>query len=234
VWEFFRDDILNANDTFLKIGGQKRAVRKQNQFGETLGGPIVKDIVFFFGSYQGTRQVNGLSASSLASDSLFPITYDRSATVIGKVACDGSNINPVTLNLLRQKIANGTYLIPRPQRIAIDSNGNPVGLSTFSIPSHYSEDQILVNTDYILSSIHAFAQRYFYYRQPQNQPFSNTTNTPGNGVTPNFNSQVAVLKLTSALKLPLPERSARRLHPQRRYAQDAVEPYLRSDRHDRA
>jgi hypothetical protein len=30
VWEFFRDDILNANDTFLKIGGQKRAVRKQN------------------------------------------------------------------------------------------------------------------------------------------------------------------------------------------------------------
>src|SRR6202011_276857 len=87
AWEFFRNDVLNANDTFLKIGGQKRAVMKQNQFGGTLGGPIMKDKLFLFGSYQGTRQVNGLSASSLASNSLFPITDDRSAAAIGKIAC---------------------------------------------------------------------------------------------------------------------------------------------------
>jgi hypothetical protein len=225
LWEFFRNDVLNANDTFLKIGGQKRAVMKQNQFGGTLGGPILKDKIFIFGSYQGTRQVNGLSASSLVSNSLFPITDDRSAAAIGRiacpsgstastaagkakwapfnggvsVACDGSNINPVAMNLLRQKIANGTYLIPTPQRYSTDSNGNPIGLSTFSIPSHYSEDQFLVNTDYIISPTQTFSQRYFYSNQPQNQPFSNTTNTPGNGVTPTFNSQVAVLKLISAL-----------------------------------
>jgi hypothetical protein len=225
AWEFFRNDVLNANDTFLKIGGQKRAVMKQNQFGGTLGGPILRDKIFIFGSYQGTRQVNGLSASSLASNSLFPLTDDRSAAAIGKiacpsgstatttagkskwapfnggvnVACDGSNINPVALNLLRQKIANGTYLIPTPQRIGLDTNGNQVGLSTFSIPSHYSEDQFLVNTDYLFSSKHTFSQRYFYSNQPQNQPFSSTANTPGNGVTPTFNSQVAVLKLTSAV-----------------------------------
>ncbi|CAN5590585.1 hypothetical protein BH10ACI4_BH10ACI4_37980 [soil metagenome] len=225
AWEFFRNDVLNANDTFLKIGGQKRAVMKQNQFGGTLGGPIMKDKLFLFGSYQGTRQVNGLSASSLASNTLFPLTDDRSAAAIGKVACpagstaqtaagrakwapfnggvnvacDGSNINPVALNLLRQKIANGTYLIPTPQRFSTDANGNPVGLSTFSIPSHYSEDQFLINTDYIFSAKHTFSQRYFYSRQPQNQPFSSTANTPGNGVTPTFNNQLAVLKLTSAL-----------------------------------
>jgi hypothetical protein len=87
AWEFFRNDVLNANDTFLKIGGQKRAVMKQNQFGGTLGGPIMKDKLFLFGSYQGTRQVNGLSASSLASNTLFPLTDDRSAAAIGKVAC---------------------------------------------------------------------------------------------------------------------------------------------------
>ena len=225
AWEFFRNDVLNANDTFLKIGRQKRAVMKQNQFGGTLGGPIMRDKLFVFGSYQGTRQVNGLSASSLASNSLFPITDDRSAAAIGSiacpsgstattaagkakwapfnggvgVACDGSNINPVSLNLLHKKIANGTYLIPTPQRYSTDTNGNPIGLSTFSIPSHYSEDQFLVNTDYIVTAKHTLSQRYFYSNQPQNQPFSNTTNTPGNGVTPTFNSQLAVLKLTSAL-----------------------------------
>ena len=217
VWEFFRNDIFNANDTFLKMNVQqgvaKRAVMKQNQFGATIGGPIRKDKIFFFGSYQGTRQVNGLSGSSLASNVLFPLTDDRSAAAIGKagctsavpfnggvnVACDGSNINPVALNLLRQKIANGTYLIPTPQSIS-PILGTPyfVGKSTFSIPSHYSEDQFLVNTDYLLSAKHTFSQRYFYSRQPQDQPFSSTTNTPGNGVTPNFNNQLGVLKLTSA------------------------------------
>jgi hypothetical protein len=215
AWEFFRNDVLNANDTFLKIGGQKRAVMKQNQFGGTIGGPIMKDKMFFFGSYQGTRQVNGLASTSYASNTLFPLTDDRSAAAIGAiacpsggsgapffggttVACDGSNINPVALNLLRQKIANGTYLIPTPQRYTTVS-GIRVGQSTFSIPSHYKEDQFLINTDYILTQKHTLSQRYFYSNQPQNQPFSSQVNTPGNGVTPTFNSQVAVVKLTSAL-----------------------------------
>jgi hypothetical protein len=219
VWEFFRNDVLNANDTFLKIGGQKRAVMKQNQFGGTLGGPIIKNKFFIFGTYQGTRQLNGLSSSSNVSLTLFPVTDDRSAAGIARVACsgsssgknwapfnggvnvacNGSNISPVALNLLNQKIANGTYLIPTPQRLSTDTNGNPVGLSSYSIPARFTEDQFMVNTDYVLSAKHTFSERYFYSNDPQNLPFSTCSCTPGNGLTPTFNSQVAVLKLTSAL-----------------------------------
>jgi hypothetical protein len=219
AWEFFRNDVLNANDTFLKIGGQKRAVMKQNQFGGTLGGPIIKDKFFIFGTYQGTRQINGLSSSSNVSLTLFPVTDDRSAAGIAKVACpgsstgkswapfnggvnvacNGSNISPVALNLLNKKIANGTYLIPTPQRISTDTNGNPVGLSSYSIPARFTEDQFMVNADYILTAKHTISERYFYSNDPQNLPFSTCSCTPGNGLTPTFNSQVAVLKLTSAM-----------------------------------
>ncbi|MBA3912597.1 MAG: TonB-dependent receptor plug domain-containing protein [Acidobacteriales bacterium] len=51
LWEFFRNDALNANDYFLKENGQRRPVLRQNQFGGQFGGPIIKDRTFFFGSY---------------------------------------------------------------------------------------------------------------------------------------------------------------------------------------
>src|SRR3954451_1571144 len=62
IFEFLRNDVLNANDFFLNRTGQRRPTLKQNQFGFALGGPIKKDKLLFFGSYQGTRQANGLAS----------------------------------------------------------------------------------------------------------------------------------------------------------------------------
>jgi hypothetical protein len=47
-FEYFRNDALNANDFFLNSASQPRPALKQNQFGATLGGPILKDKLFFF------------------------------------------------------------------------------------------------------------------------------------------------------------------------------------------
>ena len=211
VFEFLRNDKLDANDFFLNQQNQPRSVMKQNQFGGSLGAPIIKDKFFIFGSYQGTRQVNGLSAGSLSSNSLPPLTDDRSAATLGQefcgqvganggtaVACDGSNINIVALNLLNTKIPNGTYLIPTPQTIT-----NNQGFSAYSLPGRFTEDQFLINGDYVISAKHRLAERYFYARAPQNIPFSqcffSTPCTPGSDQGAQFNNHVASLKLTSLL-----------------------------------
>jgi hypothetical protein len=57
VFEFFRNEVLNANEFFLNQTAQPRPALKQSQFGFAAGGPIKKEKLLFFGSYQGTRQI---------------------------------------------------------------------------------------------------------------------------------------------------------------------------------
>jgi hypothetical protein len=195
LFEFFRNTDLDANDTFLKGARQSRPVMQQNQFGGIFGGPVRRNKLFLFGSYQGTRQVNGLSPSSFSSNTLPALTNDRTAAAVGRifcgqptafggvtVNCDGSNISPVALNLLNVKIPNGTYLIPTPQTIRTGTNGIPIGFSAYSIPAHFREDQYLVNSDYVVSPKHRLEQRYFHATDPQHQPFSTCSCTPGSGL----------------------------------------------------
>jgi hypothetical protein len=60
LFEFFRNGVLDANDYFNIQQGLPRLDLKRNQFGGTLGGPIVEDKLFFFLAYQGERQVQAV------------------------------------------------------------------------------------------------------------------------------------------------------------------------------
>ena len=90
AWEFFRNSALDANDIFNRISQNnlhaagigpenKPEALNENLFGGTLGGPIKKDKLFFFGSYQGFRQLNAVGTNGFASGlstglTLYPFT----------------------------------------------------------------------------------------------------------------------------------------------------------------
>jgi Carboxypeptidase regulatory-like domain/TonB dependent receptor len=217
VFEFLRNDALNANDYFLNRTGQPRPALKQNQFGFDVGGPIKRDKLFFFGSYQGTRQVNALASGQArtgctVSLSTPPITNDRSAAALGKlfggmsgalggvaVNADGSNINPVALALLNFKLPNGSYLIPTPQTVNSALPFASQGFSTLSQPCHYDEDQFLINIDYVRSAKSQFFVRWLWADNDQLVTFpGNGLNKAGNlsGFPSNVSGEYRVLSLS--------------------------------------
>src|SRR5262245_27971033 len=57
AFEFLRNDALDAADFFTNKSGGKKSTLHRNQYGATFGGPILKDKTFFFGSWEGFRQV---------------------------------------------------------------------------------------------------------------------------------------------------------------------------------
>ncbi len=200
VFEFIRNDDLNANLYFFKTVGSPRPELKQNQFGGTIEGPIKKDKLFFFFSYQGTRQVNGVAGS--VSLTLPQIPATRTAAALGaafapapgttntyiktstQVAANGSNINPVALALLNLKNPNGTYVIPSPQ-----TSGTTGVNYAISVPSTFNENQYVDALDYQVSRSNHLTFKSIYAIQPQFNAFP-SANLPGFGTTQLFKAQL--------------------------------------------
>jgi hypothetical protein len=214
AWEFFRNTDLNANPFFANAFGAGKEVLNQNQVGGNIGGPIKKNKVFFFANYQETRQKNGIASGGSSTEYLFPLPAVRTAATLGAalcpannpgnknyltlfgtgfggaIACDGSNISPVSLNMLNLKLPGGGYYIP--------SNPNGVyGPVSFSSPASFTEHQLIGNVDYIINSKNTFSARYFYTADPQTLPIAG--NLPGTPESNKYVNDNAVLKLTTVV-----------------------------------
>jgi hypothetical protein len=71
AFDYLRNDALDANDWFADSAGLAKPAERQNDFGGTLGGPIVRDRTFFFFSYEGLRLALPQTALTTVPDASF-------------------------------------------------------------------------------------------------------------------------------------------------------------------
>jgi hypothetical protein len=93
AFEFLRNTAFDAKNFF----SAERAKFNQNQFGGTLGGPIAKNKIFFFGDYQGTRTRQGIDTGLIS----VPSVAERAGNI---AALTGTVSGPYIANLLSQKL----------------------------------------------------------------------------------------------------------------------------------
>jgi hypothetical protein len=122
VWEFFRNDKLDAADFFEDAGQIQKGEFRQNQFGFTVGGPVViphvingRNKLFFFGDYEGLRRRQGSVftnsvPTSLERDSGFSNLSELITTQTG---------NATTTDVLNRKFPYGTVLDPSTTRAVV-------------------------------------------------------------------------------------------------------------------
>jgi hypothetical protein len=152
--------------------------------GATLGGPILKDKLFYFVSYQYTtvRDIpGGVSAQTFNVPT--ELTSDRSAAGLQALATTLNGGTPVTLNpvaaaLMQFKMPNGQFLIPNPNNVA---NALVAGSDGSFIPpnSSFIAHQASGNLDYIFNSKDQISLKTYFQNDPTNTPFTRNDNLLG-------------------------------------------------------
>ncbi len=96
AYEYFRNDVLNANDFFSNLSGTPRPEYRQNQFGGSFGGAIRKDKTFFFVDTEALRIVQGVPTGLISTPTLFeeknPGNFSDQS---GGIVVPPSSIDPV-------------------------------------------------------------------------------------------------------------------------------------------
>src|SRR5262249_28690145 len=121
AYEFNREKVLSANDFFLNKQGKPRPPLTQNQFGGSVGGPIVKDKLFFFFGYEGYRQRKGsILTTWVPTDKERTGDFSESGSTNTKDAAG----NPISLNIYDPTTSTGCS-VPATCRTQFSFNGKP-------------------------------------------------------------------------------------------------------------
>jgi Carboxypeptidase regulatory-like domain len=184
VWEFFRNDVLNANLWQNKFNGPgnflPRPALRWNMFGGTLGGPVWRDKLFFFVDYQGQRFDHPTSSQFITvftnaerSGNFSQLTTQLKDPITG-VPYVGNQIptaqeNPVAAALFASKFYPATV------------NNNPTNNAINQVGQAYNSDQGDARIDWNITQRDRLSARWA--QQYQNDPQTQSVLILGNGFT---------------------------------------------------
>lgn len=173
AFEFFRNNALDARNFFNAKPLPQNGFHN-NQFGGSLGGPLVKDTTFWFLSYEGQRERVGLPSLAHVPDP------------VSDIAANGGPTNPIIARLLAM------HPWPAPN-MAPDAAGNNLQATT---RASNRVDSMIAKIDHHLLKNDVFTGRYFFGDSDQSFPLA----LLGGNVLPGYNTvtptRVQVLSLS--------------------------------------
>jgi Carboxypeptidase regulatory-like domain/TonB dependent receptor len=201
AYDYYETSKWNANQWFFNFNQLPRPPLHRDTFGGYVGGPLRKDKLFYFVSYQGVRAVDQLLATSLLA--VPPdLTSDRTAggntfaqgglaavvdqDFIGDTQCgtggthpacfDGATITPQALAIMQLKAPGGSFFFPNAatgaQLANLQNQGDDAAIQGGN--SVFKADQVNGNIDYFFSSRDRLAAKYYFQNDPNTTPFANS------------------------------------------------------------
>ncbi len=218
VYEFFRNKSLDANDFFQNRAGQKKPALSYNQYGFSLGGPVVHDKTFFFGNYEAFRQRQGIALTTtvptlLQREGDFSQTFnaqgqlvvigDPSTTRVGpngnllRDPFPGNRIPADRFDPVANKLRNIIWPLPNAPGQALTGVNNFATSATQATDT----DQFVTRIDHNLNSKWKLFGTYGYqfYDLGPYDPFRNNTTTIDPGRAEQNRIHNAVLSATAVL-----------------------------------
>lgn len=178
----------NANQWFFNHNQLPRPQMHRNVDGGYIGGPIIRNKLFFFGSYQAQRVSDQLLADSIAA--VPPGLSDGNRTAQGLAdlanansACttncvQASQVTSQALAIMTTKAPDGTWWVPNavtdPTLLGFlrSQGGDAI---VFGPKSHFTADQVNGNVDYNFSARDRLAAKYYFQRDPNTTPFAQSS-----------------------------------------------------------
>ncbi|MGA3028317.1 MAG: TonB-dependent receptor [Bryobacteraceae bacterium] len=168
AFELFRNNALDARN-FFNTTNVKQNPLHNNQFGGSLGGPIVKDRVFFFFAYEAQREYGGISALGHV-----PTPQDIAAALASPTVVEAGGESPIIANLM----ARNPWPAPN---MPMDANGNNLLAIT---PFTNTIDSLIGKIDYHFGAGDVFTGRYYFGNGTQSYPLA----LVGGGDLPAYNT----------------------------------------------
>ncbi len=172
-FEFIRNNDLDARN-FFNISPVPQSPFKRNNFGGNLGGPILHNKTFFFFSYEGLRQRQGLTINTPV-----PSDTDRAA---------------ITSPTSQQLVA----LLPHANTFGVDAKGNPLASFVGSATAPVNIDQWTGDISHNISDTARLHGYYAFQRDRRMEPTLQGNNVPGFGDTRQSHRQVLTLSETQS------------------------------------